>query len=318
MSADVLRRPGVATTREELAQTVATARAGGATVALVPTMGALHEGHLALVDAARDRVGEHGFVVVSVFVNPLQFGPGEDLDAYPRTLEADVDACAEHGVDLVWTPSEQDVYPDPAAGIAVEPGPLGAELEGAVRPTHFRGVLTVVATLLGVVGPDVLVMGEKDYQQLVLVRSMVRNLALDVEVVGVATDREHDGLARSSRNRYLDGAQRDLAAALPRALAAGAAAAERGGAAVVAEAHEALDVAGVSVDYVALRTPDLRADAGHDAAGGEARLLVAARVGATRLIDNRVVQLPAAPAPTSGARPTRDQPQDQENPCFAP
>src|SRR4051812_16049871 len=161
-------------------------------VALVPTMGALHEGHRTLVRVARQRAAS---VVVSVFVNPTQFGPGEDYDRYPRTWGTDLAALAEEGADLVFHPEVDEIYPPGALGVSVQPGPLGDVLEGAVRPGHFAGVLTVVATLFGLVRPDVALFGEKDYQQLTLIRAMARELALGVEVVGVPTVREGDGMA---------------------------------------------------------------------------------------------------------------------------
>jgi pantoate--beta-alanine ligase len=254
-------------------------------IALVPTMGALHEGHRTLVRAARDRAGS---VVVSVFVNPTQFGPGEDFDRYPRTWDADLAALAQEGADVVFHPPVEEVYPPGAVGVTVQPGPLGSVLEGAVRPGHFAGVLTVVAKLFGLVRPDVALLGEKDYQQLVLVRAMARELALGVEVVGVPTVREDDGLALSSRNRYLDPEQRRTAAALSRALRTGAAAGPAGPAAVLAAAREVLAAApGLVPDYLELTDPDL----GPAPAAGPARLLVAARAGATRLLDNTDVRL---------------------------
>ncbi len=257
-------------------------------VALVPTMGALHAGHLALVATARERVGPSGTVVVSVFVNPMQFGPGEDLDRYPRTLEDDVAASVSAGADVVFAPSVEEVYPHGEAEVTVDAGPRGGLLEGASRPTHFRGVLTVVAKLLGLVGPDVAVFGEKDYQQLVLIRAMVVELCLDVDVVGVPTQREDDGLARSSRNRYLDAGQRASALALSRALLAGRERADDGADAVVGAARRVLDgCPEVEVDYLTLTDPDL----GPAPDEGEARLLVAARVGSTRLLDNLSVVL---------------------------
>src|SRR5436309_9759829 len=206
-------------------------------VALVPTMGALHEGHRTLVRAARERAGS---VVVSVFVNPTQFGPGEDFDRYPRTWDADVAALAEEGADAVFHPGVDEVYPPGSAGVTVQPGPLGDVLEGAVRPGHFAGVLTVVAKLFGLVRPDVAVFGEKDYQQLTLVRAMARELALGVEVVGVPTVREDDGMALSSRNRYLSANQRATALALSAALRAGAGAGPQGAGAVLAAARDVL------------------------------------------------------------------------------
>jgi pantoate--beta-alanine ligase len=256
-----------------------------APVVLVPTMGALHEGHRTLVRAARQRGGS---VVVSVFVNPTQFGPGEDFDRYPRTWDADLSALAEEGADAVFHPPVEEVYPPGSLGVTVQPGPLGSVLEGAVRPGHFAGVLTVVAKLFGLVRPDVAVFGEKDYQQLTLIRAMSRELALGVEVVGVPTVREDDGMALSSRNRYLTPGQRATAAALSRALRSGADAGPRGGEAVLAAAGEVLGTAPeLALDYLELTDPDL----GPAPAAGPARLLVAARAGTTRLIDNVPVTL---------------------------
>ena len=176
-------------------------RTTGRRIVLVPTMGALHEGHLALVRTARRVPG--AVVVVSIFVNPLQFGAGEDLDAYPRTLDADLAALQGEGVEIVFTPTAAEMYPH-GQRTTVRPGPLGAELEGGSRPTHFAGMLTVVLKLLQIVRPDRAYFGEKDYQQLVLVRQMSDDLDLDVQIVGVPIVREADGLAMSSRNRYLD------------------------------------------------------------------------------------------------------------------
>jgi pantoate--beta-alanine ligase len=256
-------------------------------VALVPTMGALHEGHRTLVRAARERVGS---VVVSVFVNPTQFGPGEDFDRYPRTWDSDLAALAEEGADVVFHPEVDEVYPPGSAGVTVQPGPLGTVLEGAVRPGHFAGVLTVVAKLFGLVRPDVALFGEKDYQQLTLIRAMARELALGVEVVGVPTVREHDGMALSSRNRYLSPEQRTTAAALSAALRAGAQAGPLGGDAVLTAARAVLAGAPDLVpDYLELTDPDL----GPAPDRGPARLLVAARAGGTRLIDNLPVSLGA-------------------------
>ncbi|MGY1600828.1 pantoate--beta-alanine ligase [Geodermatophilus sp. SYSU D00815] len=256
-----------------------------APVVLVPTMGALHEGHRTLVRAAK-RYG--GSVVVSVFVNPTQFGPGEDFDRYPRTWDADLAALAEEDADVVFHPGVDEVYPPGSVGVTVQPGPLGAVLEGAVRPGHFAGVLTVVAKLFGLVRPDVAVFGEKDYQQLTLIRAMARELALGVEVVGVPTVREDDGMALSSRNRYLSTEERARAATLSAALRAGADAGPRGAGAVLAAAREVLAGAPQLVlDYLELTDPDL----GPAPAAGPARLLVAARAGSTRLIDNLAVTL---------------------------
>ena len=254
-------------------------------VALVPTMGALHEGHRALVRAARRRAAS---VVVSVFVNPTQFGPGEDYDRYPRTWDTDLAALAEEGADLAFHPDVADVYPAGSLGVTVDPGPLGSVLEGAVRPGHFAGVLTVVAKLFGLVRPDVAVFGEKDYQQLTLIRAMARELALGVEVVGVPTVREDDGLALSSRNRYLSPELRSAAVAISAALGAGAAAGPRGADAVLAAARAVLAGTPELVpDYLELTDPDL----GPAPTAGPARLLIAARAGSTRLIDNTAVTL---------------------------
>jgi len=282
----VVRRPLVAETAAELAR-VRAALPGP--VVLVPTMGALHEGHRTLVRAARERGGS---VVVSVFVNPTQFGPGEDFDRYPRTWDADLAALAEEGADVVFHPAVEDVYPPGALGVTAQPGPLGDVLEGAVRPGHFAGVLTVVAKLFGLVRPDVAVFGEKDYQQLTLVRALSRELALGVAVVGVPTVREDDGMALSSRNRFLSAEQRSDAAAISAALRAGAAAGPQGPDAVLTAARRVLAGAPALVpDYLELTDPDL----GPPPGTGPARLLVAARAGGTRLIDNTAVHLMGAP-----------------------
>ena len=263
-----------------------TLRAAGRRVALVPTMGALHDGHRELIRHARLAKGA-SVTAVSIFVNPLQFGAGEDLERYPRPLEADLEVCRSEGVELVFTPGVEDMYP-PGADTTVGPGPLGDQLEGAARPGHFAGVLTVVAKLFHVVAPDVAYFGEKDYQQLVLVRKMARDLDFPLDVFGVPTVREPDGLALSSRNAYLPAADRPAAAALQRALRAGASVSAHGPGAVLdaARAVLALEPALV-VDYLELRHPDLRPDPQQ----GVARLLVAARLGGTRLIDNITVQL---------------------------
>jgi pantoate--beta-alanine ligase len=254
-------------------------------VALVPTMGALHEGHRTLVRAARERAAT---VVVSVFVNPTQFGPGEDFDRYPRTWDGDLAALADEGADVVFHPPVDEVYPPKAVGVTVDPGRLGTVLEGAVRPGHFAGVLTVVAKLFGLVRPDVALFGEKDYQQLTLIRAMARELALPVEVVGVPTVREDDGLALSSRNRYLDPAQRSVARTISAALRAGAAAGPAGAGAVLAAARGVLDAEpSLLQDYLELTDTDL----GPAPAAGPARLLVAVRAGTTRLLDNIAVEL---------------------------
>jgi pantoate--beta-alanine ligase len=278
-----LRRPLVVRTRGELADALSEARGRGGRVALVPTMGALHAGHRSLIRTGRRLATAPDALVVSIFVNPLQFGPNEDLDRYPRTFDADLEMCAEEGVDVVFAPSVDEVYPGGDAQVTVEPGPLATVLEGRSRPGHFRGVLTVVAKLFGLVRPDLAVFGQKDYQQLTLVRRMVADLCMGVDVVGAETVREDDGLALSSRNQYLDEDDRRLALALSRALRAGVDAAPGGVDDALRAARDVLDGArGVDVDYLALTSPDLA----EPPAQGAARLLVAARVGSTRLIDN--------------------------------
>ena len=257
----------------------------GRRVMLVPTMGALHEGHLALVRAAKRVPGS--VVVVSIFVNPLQFGAGEDLHAYPRTLDDDLALLRGEDVEIVFAPTAAAMYPN-GLRTTVHPGPLAAELEGGARPTHFAGVLTVVCKLLQIVRPDRVFFGEKDYQQLVLIRQMVGDLNVDVAVIGVPTVREYDGLAMSSRNRYLDPAQRELAAALSAALTAGAHAATRGAQAALDAARAVLDATpGLVVDYLELRDAEL----GPLRDNRSGRLLVAARLGTTRLLDNIGIQI---------------------------
>ncbi len=291
-SHQVLDAVPVVGTRAELA---AARRALTGRVVLVPTMGALHEGHRALMRAAA-AIGDH--VVVSIFVNPTQFGPEEDLDRYPRTPWADLDMCAEEGVALVFMPDCLQMY-GPELGIRVDGGALANRLEGVVRPGHFSGVLTVVAKLFGLFDPDTAVFGEKDYQQFVLIRAMSRELALGVDVYGVPTVRESDGLALSSRNRYLDDQQRVVAGALSRALRAGADEGSRGGAAVLIAAQTVLEAQpGLELDYLALTDPDL----GPAPESGPGRLLVAARVGTTRLIDNLPVTLKAPSSPEGEVR----------------
>ena len=263
-------------------------RTTGRRVVLVPTMGALHEGHLALVRTARRVPG--AVVVVSIFVNPLQFGAGEDLDAYPRTLDDDVALLRGEGVEIVFAPTAADMYPH-GQRTTVQPGPLGAELEGASRPTHFAGMLTVVLKLLQIVRPDQAFFGEKDYQQLVLIRQMSDDLDLDVKIVGVPIVREADGLAMSSRNRYLDSDQREQAGALSAALLAGMYAASHGAAEALDAARAVLDeVPALEVDYLEIRDPWL----GPTPAEGSARMVVAAKLGTTRLLDNIAVDVGAA------------------------
>ncbi|MGC1210981.1 MAG: pantoate--beta-alanine ligase [Micromonospora sp.] len=272
-------------TRKELA---AAREAMTGTVGVVMTMGALHSGHETLLRAARERA-DH--VIVTIFVNPLQFGPNEDFDRYPRTLDADLEVCRRAGADVVFAPSAGDMYPDGQPRIRVNPGRLGEDLEGQSRPGFFHGVLTVVLKLLQLTRPDLTFFGEKDYQQLTLVRRMARDLDVPVEVVGVPTVREPDGLALSSRNRYLSPPEREAALSLSAALRAGVAAAEEGrdAGAVLAAAHRAFDsgTPGARLDYLVLTDPDLEPGP----VTGPARLLIAAWVGATRLIDNTAIHL---------------------------
>ncbi len=266
----------------------------GERVGAVLTMGALHDGHAALLAAAR---ADNDVVLATVFVNPAQFGPAEDLSRYPRPLEADLERCAAAGVDLVWAPSAADVYRTPPR-ISIDPGPLGNELEGASRPGHFAGVLLVVAKFLNLLRPDTTYFGAKDWQQLTLVRAMVTDLDLGVDIVAVDTVRENDGLALSSRNVYLSADERVRAVALSRALFAGRDAAQGADrAAVLAAARTVLTSAGLNVDYLELRAPDL----GPAPETGPARLLAAARVGSTRLLDNVEVRLGADGPRTNGA-----------------
>lgn len=260
-------------------------RQTGRRVMLVPTMGALHDGHLALVRAARRVPG--AVVVVSIFVNPLQFGDGEDLEGYPRIMNDDLKLLREEGVEVAFTPTAAAMYPD-GPRTWVHPGPLGAELEGASRPTHFAGMLTVVLKLLQIVRPDRAFFGEKDYQQLVLIRQMVADVNADVQIVGVPIEREPDGLAMSSRNRYLNPVEREQAGALSAALLAGMYAASGGTAAVLDAAGAVLDeVPAIHVDYLQVRSPKL----GAAPTQGPARLLVAARLGTTRLLDNIAIDI---------------------------
>jgi pantoate--beta-alanine ligase len=278
--------PVVARTRAELAA----ARAGLAEpVVLVPTMGALTEGHRTLLRHGRDTAGPGGSLVVSIFVNPLQFGPGEDFDRYPRPLEQDLAMCAEEGAAVVFAPELDEMYPE-APAVTVDPGTIGEVLEGSSRPGFFRGVLTVVMKLFQLVRPDVAVFGEKDAQQLALVRRMSADLDLGVRIAAVPIVREPDGLAASSRNAYLSRPERAAAAALSRALQAGAAAAGLGSAGVLSAAQRVLAEAAdrdppLVLDYLALVDDATFAAAG-DGYRGPARLLVAARSGSTRLIDN--------------------------------
>jgi pantoate--beta-alanine ligase len=258
-------------------------------VVLVPTMGALHEGHRSLLRLGRELASPGGSMLVSIFVNPLQFGPGEDLDTYPRTIERDLEICAQEGVSVVFAPARREMYPTNPQ-VTVDPGPVGRILEGEYRPGFFGGVLTVVLKLFQLTVPDIAVFGEKDAQQLALVRRMVADLDLGIEIGAAPIHRDPDGLATSSRNVYLSEWERASALALPRAMAAGAAAASAGPKASLAAAALLLDAAGaadppVEVDYLTVADPVTFAEVGPDHVG-PALLLVAARAGTTRLIDN--------------------------------
>lgn len=290
--------PVIARTRGELTA----ARAALGTVALVPTMGALHEGHRSLIRRARD-LGDA--VAVSIFVNPLQFGPDEDLDRYPRTLPADIDACADEGVDLIFAPTVDVMYPPGPAWrrVTVDSGEMGTIVEGACRPGHFDGVLTVVLKLFNLVRPDVAVFGEKDAQQLAMIRRMVADLNVPVDIVGAPTVREYDGLALSSRNRYLSPPERRTAVSLSRALYAGAAAVTEGPAKALLAARAVLDGAvavdpPLELDYLVLVDPATFHEV-DDTHVGPAIMAVAGHVGSTHLIDN----MPLYFGPTTPSAP---------------
>jgi len=276
-------QPAVVTTIADLRS-----RLDGQRVALVPTMGALHDGHLALVDRAAELAD---VVVVSIFVNPLQFGPAEDLERYPRDLDADLAALAGHRVDSVFAPSVAEMYPEGKPQTTVRGGAVGELFEGRSRPGHFDGMLTVVAKLLGIVRPHVALFGQKDAQQLFLVQRMVKDLDIATRIEPVETVREADGLARSSRNRYLSPEERAAAPALHRALEAAASAADRGIDAVLAAAQSVLmGEELIQVDY--LRVVDPRTfQPVPDDYRGPARVLIAAQVGPARLIDNDALYL---------------------------
>lgn len=264
----------------ELRRVVKALRGTGKRIALVPTMGALHDGHLHLVRTAKER--GNTVVIVSIFVNPLQFGAGEDLDAYPRTFDDDCAKLAALGVPLVFAPTVAAMYPH-GPRTTIHPGQAGVGLEAAARPTHFSGMLTVVNKLLNITEPHAAYFGEKDYQQLVLIHQMVADLNMDVDIIGVPTVREADGLAMSSRNRYLTPEQRELATTLSAALLAGAHSAEHGREAILAAARGVLATEpAIEVDYLELRDRSL----GEPPEQGDGRLLVAARLGDTRLLDN--------------------------------
>jgi pantoate--beta-alanine ligase len=275
-------------------------------VVLVPTMGALHEGHRTLLRAARSLAGPEGSVVVSIFVNPLQFGPAEDLDRYPRTLDDDLAMCAREGVSVAFAPSAAEMYPGGKPDVTVDPGPMGQVFEGEFRPGFFDGVLTVVLKLLHLTRPAMVVFGEKDAQQLALVRRLVSDLDLDIAVESVPTVRDADGLATSSRNAYLSAAERTAALAISRALRAGQARAAAGAPAALAAAQQILLAEpALAVDYAALVDPRTFAPAGPGHAG-PALLVAAARAGRTRLIDNMPVVLAASTAGPATGGPSAD------------
>ncbi|MGL5824323.1 MAG: pantoate--beta-alanine ligase [Nocardioides sp.] len=333
--------PVLVSTRPELAAALDRVRRDGP-IGFVPTMGALHAGHASLISLGRDRIGD-GTMVVSIFVNPTQFGDTEsgaaDLVRYPRTLAADLGLCRTVGADIVFAPDLEVLYPggsadhavrgpaprstapagsgspvgSPLGPVTIDPGPSGDILEGAARPGHFRGVLTVVAKLFGLVRPDLAVFGEKDFQQLALVRRMVADLNLGVEVVGAPTVREPDGLALSSRNRFLTVAQRVHARTLHRALGEAVAVAAAGAGLVAADAAARkvlADTPEVDVDYLTFTDPGLTPLSTRDASGGSGRVLVAARLGSVRLIDNCAITFPSPEVESadyeSAPRPTGD------------
>ncbi|HEY8912768.1 pantoate--beta-alanine ligase [Lacisediminihabitans sp.] len=278
----------VAETITELRSLLADERAAGRRVALVPTMGALHDGHLALIERAGEIADT---VVVSIFVNPLQFGPTEDLDLYPRTLADDLDKADRLGVDFVFAPTAHEMYPSGASETRVTAGAVGSLYEGRSRVGHFDGVLTAVSKLLNIVQADYVLFGQKDAQQVFLVSRMVRDLNVPVRVEVVSTVRDPDGLALSSRNRYLDARELRAARGLSIALEAAESSADRGIDAVLAAAQSVLmGESLVQLDYLTIVHPDtfLPVDDDHH---GKAIVLVAARVGSTRLIDNATIYL---------------------------
>lgn len=276
--------PVVVRTRSELREARAALRDG--TVAVVMTMGALHDGHATLIRTARERADR---VIVTIFLNPLQFGPKEDLSRYPRTFDSDMEICTQEGVDLVFAPTPDVIYPDGDPGVRVSAGPLGDVLEGQSRAGHFDGVLTVVGKLLHLTAADRAFYGQKDAQQLLLIRRMAQDLDFPVEIVSVPTVREDDGLAMSSRNTYLTESDRETALCLSRALRAGADAAVEGPSAIRRAARAVLVREPLAlIDYLVLVHPHTLEDV-PEWYRGEALLAVAGRVGTTRLIDNRPV-----------------------------
>jgi pantoate--beta-alanine ligase len=272
----------------QLAAALIALRAGGTSLALVPTMGALHAGHMALIEEAKRRVDR---VAATIFVNPLQFGANEDLDRYPRREAKDTEMLEAAGCDLLWLPQAEEIYP-PGFATSVSVAGVGDRWEGEARPGHFDGVVTVVAKLLCAVRPDIALFGEKDFQQLAVIRRMTQDLQLGVEILGVPTVRDADGLALSSRNAYLSADERQRALALPRVLSDASQAILAGStvAEVLADARDSLTAAGFSrIDYVALVNALTLEPL--DMAGGPMRLIAAAVIGKTRLIDNIAVGL---------------------------
>lgn len=276
--------PHVVYTRAELRE--ALAQLSG-TRGLVMTMGALHEGHLSLVKHAHERC-DH--VIITVFVNPTQFAPGEDFDAYPRTLDADVKALGKVRADVIFAPSEEEMYPHGDARVTIDPGPTAQVLEGATRPTHFAGVCLVVNKVLNMVHPDVAVFGQKDAQQLAIIRQMVRDLDMGIEIVGAPIVRDVDGLALSSRNAYLSDVERTQALVLSRALEAGRVAASNGARAadILARTQAVMSSEpAAELDYVALVDPITFSPIKR----GPGVLAIAAKIGTTRLIDNTLLEV---------------------------
>lgn len=283
-------RPRIVRTVKSLRASVAALRGNRRTIALVPTMGALHDGHISLVRFAHRRTDR---VAASIFVNPAQFGPQEDFGRYPRTWKADIAALAAEKVDLVYAPAVEEIYPADFATKIIPDGPARAGLEDKFRPHFFSGVATVVAKLLIESMPDIAIFGEKDYQQLLVIRRMARDLDLPVKILGCAIVREKDGLALSSRNVYLSPAEREAAPALYRALKRNTAAIAKGEriADVLLQGKTAIEQAGFVVDYFEARNAETLAPV-RSFADGPIRMLVAAKLGNTRLIDNMAVQKP--------------------------
>jgi pantoate--beta-alanine ligase len=278
------RQPRVVRTLPALRRAVARLRQTHQTIALVPTMGALHQGHLSLVRLARQRKRK---VIVSIFVNPAQFAPTEDLASYPRDLDADLAVLAGSGADLAWVPASETMYPPGFATRIVPGGPASVDLEDKFRPRFFAGVATVVTKLFLQCRPDIAIFGEKDYQQLKVITSLATDLDLPIEILGAPIVRESDGLAMSSRNAYLSATERTVAPTLYRVLKDGAEKIARGAelAPVIAQGRAAIERAGFALDYLEARNADTLRPIG-SAQDGPVRLLVAARLGRTRLIDN--------------------------------